>query len=69
MAMFTDTPVTTIVVTPRLRSTGSRSVPAIGSRPWVRVSTRSLGLGPELGDHLDLRACRAAAPPATCARP
>ena len=68
--MFTETPVTTIVVTPRLRSTGSRSVPAIGFEPvQARLSTRSARLGPELGDHLDFVACPAAAPPATSATP
>src|SRR4051812_8754793 len=47
--MFTDTPVATIVVTPRLRSTGSRSVPAIGSRPCRRLRTRSPSTGPSSG--------------------
>src|SRR5262245_39777443 len=46
MAMLTDTPVTTIVLTPRLRRTGSRSVPLIGLRPWVRRRTTSVGSTP-----------------------
>ena len=33
-ATFTETPITTTVFTPRFRSTGSRSVPPMGSRPW-----------------------------------
>ena len=46
MATLTDTPVTTMVLTPMLRSTGSSSVPLIGLSPWVRGRTRSVGPTP-----------------------
>ena len=41
IAMFTDTPTATTVVTPRLRSTKSSSVPEKGERPCRRASTTS----------------------------
>ncbi len=52
MATLTDTPVTTSVLTPRLRRTGSSSVPLMGFSPWVRVRTRSVGSTPTSRHHL-----------------
>ena len=49
MATFTDTPTPTMVVTPRLRRIGSRSVPPIGPSPWSRLSTMSESATPISG--------------------
>ena len=43
--MFTDTPVATTVRTPRLRSSGSSSVPWNGVTPCQRVTTHSPSAG------------------------
>ena len=49
IAMFTETPTATIVVTPRLRRIASRSVPPIGPTPCQLASTTSSGAGPNSG--------------------
>ena len=53
MPRLSETPVATTVDTPRARNVASRLVPPKGDTPWRRCETRSLGLGPELGDELD----------------
>src|SRR6201984_1830195 len=50
IAMFSETPTTTMVDTSRFRSTASRSVPPIGPTPCQRLKTRSVGSGPNSGN-------------------
>ena len=51
IAMLSETPTTTIVDTPRLRNTASRSVPPIGPTPCQRRNTKSDGCGPNSGSN------------------
>ena len=41
--MFSETPISTIVRTPRLRNTGSSSVPVNGVMPCIRDTSMSVG--------------------------